>query len=479
MRSRDRRVADWRGGVALTVSVFVWEPSCTLPRHGTAGAVAASPCAFYRPRVPQATPLCRLVEAHYGDVRDTWEDRSEGYYGFWRGVTDKAVVAYLDCGILDNGFARVRCGACRAEFLVAFSCKGRGLCPSCAAKRAAALAAFLREEVLADVGHAQWVFSIPKMLRPYFLYHRPLLGRLCQAAYQAAREMIAAASPAPDDIQPGMIAVVQTFGDDLGWHPHVHALVSRGGWDQAGVWTGVPFVSGEAAALVFRHRVFAFLQAEGLLSEERTRLLLSWRHTGFSVHTSVTVPPDDRDGLERLARYLLRPPVSLERLRVDEQASTLAYAGRRRLGDDPRLEAAERDPKDFLARILMHIPEPRRHMIRYYGAYSSVVRARRARQSAAAVGTAAALGLSQPVEADTTDPDRRALRRTWAQLIRRIYEVDPLVCPRCGGTMRIIAFITESRVVGQILKHLAAKGVDARSPPVASPLAAFRDTDAA
>jgi hypothetical protein len=56
------------------------------------------------------------------------------------------------------------------------------------------------------------------------------------------------------------------------------------------------------------------------LSEERIRLLLSWRHSGYSVHTSVTVPPDDRDGLERLARYLLRPPVSLERLLLDEHA---------------------------------------------------------------------------------------------------------------------------------------------------------------
>jgi hypothetical protein len=68
---------------------------------------------------------------------------------------------------------------------------------------------------------------------------------------------------------------------------------------------------GPAAALVFRHKVFAVLQREGLLSEERTRLLLSWRHSGFFVHTSVTVSPDDRDGLERLARYLLRPPASL------------------------------------------------------------------------------------------------------------------------------------------------------------------------
>jgi hypothetical protein len=127
--------------------------------------VAVPDCTLYRPRHPQATPRCRLVEAHDADVRDTWEEQYERHCGFWRGVADKAVGAYLDCGILENGFARARCGACHAEDLVAFSCKGRGLCPSCAAKRAAALAAFLREEVLADVAHAQWVFSIPKMLR--------------------------------------------------------------------------------------------------------------------------------------------------------------------------------------------------------------------------------------------------------------------------------------------------------------------------
>jgi hypothetical protein len=66
--------------------------------------------------------------------------------------------------------------------------------------------------------------------------------------------------------------------------------------------------------------VSSFLQEEDLLSEERTRLLLSCRHSGLLGHTSVTVAPDDRDGLERLARYLLRPPVSLDRLKVDEHA---------------------------------------------------------------------------------------------------------------------------------------------------------------
>jgi len=209
-------------------------------------------------------------------------------------------------------------------------------------------------------------------------------------AYRSAREMIGAASPTGDAIAPGMIAVVQTFGDDLNWHPHVHALITRGGWGSGGEWVPVPFVDGEAAALVLRHSVFRFLQAEGLLSQGRTRLLLSWRHSGFSVHTSVTVPPDDRDGLERLARYLLRPSVSLERLRVDEDAQAIAYAGRRRGGHDPPSASTPLDPKEFLARVVRHIPESRRHVIRHDGADSSVVAARRARQAVAADGGAAA-----------------------------------------------------------------------------------------
>ena len=73
--------------------------------------MATVDCVLYRPRVPQTTPLYRLVQAHYADVRDSWEERYEGRYGFWRAFTDTAVGAYLDCGILDNGFARVRCGA--------------------------------------------------------------------------------------------------------------------------------------------------------------------------------------------------------------------------------------------------------------------------------------------------------------------------------------------------------------------------------
>ncbi len=98
------------------------------------------------------------------------------------------------------------------------------------------------------------------------------------------------------------MAVVQPAGDLANWHPHVHALVSRGGWTGDWVWVPVPFVDEYAAELLFRHKVMRLLQDVGLLTEERTELLLSWRHSGFSVHNRVRVEPEDQSAVERLAR---------------------------------------------------------------------------------------------------------------------------------------------------------------------------------
>ena len=185
----------------------------------------------------------------------------------------------------------------------------------------------------------------------------------------------------------------------------------------------------------------------------------------LAVHTSVTVPPDDRDGLERLARYLLRPSVSLDRLQVDEHAQVIAYAARSKPGLQACTAATPVGPTEFLARVVMHIPEPRRHVIRYYGAYSSVVRARRRREATVTAGAPRGEASAVPVPDAPTDPELRASRRRWAALIRRIFEVDPLVCPRCGGPMRIIAFITEPKVIHRILIHLATRATAERSPP--------------
>jgi hypothetical protein len=253
-------------------------------------------CGVYRPRNPSATALYGLLESLYERVKGVWEEVFEARYGFWRSFVEQAVFRYLDCGIFERGFARIRCRRCAEEYLVAFSCKGRGLCPSCAAKRGAAFGAFLAEEVVEEVGHTHWIFTIPKMLRPYFMHHRQLLGRLAGAAHKTLRELMAAAAGEGAGFQIGMVAVVQTFGGLLNVHPHVHALATRGGWERSGTWLPVPYVDESAAEGLVRHKVLKLLRDAGLLNEKRIELLLAWRHTGFSVRGETHIGPTDGKG---------------------------------------------------------------------------------------------------------------------------------------------------------------------------------------
>jgi hypothetical protein len=273
---------------------------------------ARSP-AIYRPRQPRKTALYQLVEKYYEDVKAQWEDRFEKKFGRWRGFIDNVVWRYLDCGVEEAGFVRLKCDSCGLEKLLTFSCKGRGLCPSCDAKRAAAFAAFLQDDLLEDVGHSLWTFTIPKMLRPYFMHRRELLGDLARLAYETIKELMIEAVGDPQS-RPGVVAVPQTFGSLIQPHPHTHCLASRGVWNDRGDWIPVPYIDTTAAEKLFAHKILHLLKNKGLLSDERIELLSSFRHSGFSVDCSVTVWSDDTNGLERLARYLLRCPVSLSRI---------------------------------------------------------------------------------------------------------------------------------------------------------------------
>ena len=132
-------------------------------------------------------------------------------------------------------------------------------------------------------------------------------------------------------------------------------------------------------------------------------------------------------------------------------------------GEDERVDADE-----FVARVLVQIPDPRRHLVRDYGAYSNRARAGAERQRLSSRDTAHA-SLRKPVP---LPPERAALRRCRANLIRRVYEVDPLVCPRCGAEMRIIGFTTEPRVITRILDHIRKRDRAPQSPPHPQPAVA-------
>jgi hypothetical protein len=221
------------------------------------------------------------------------------------------------------------------------------------------------------------------MLRPYFMHHRQLLGRLAGAAHETLRELMAAAVAEGTDFRIGMVAAVQTFGGLLNVHPHVHAIATRGGWDRSGTWHGVAYVDQTAAELLFRHKVVKLLRQEGLLSEKRIELLLSWQHTGFGVRGETRLGPTDREAIETVARYMVRCPTSLARLVWREQAPKVLYR------EHDTGVAEEIDACEFVARVLTHVPDPRRHVVHYYGAYSNVARGKR-KKGAAGLQTAAA-----------------------------------------------------------------------------------------
>ena len=89
------------------------------------------PLSLYRPRDPRASDLWRLLDERFESFRQIYDEQFQAKYGFWRPVVARSVTAFLKCGDLQEGFARVRCPDCHHEMFVAFSCKQ----PTIAARR--------------------------------------------------------------------------------------------------------------------------------------------------------------------------------------------------------------------------------------------------------------------------------------------------------------------------------------------------------
>ena len=121
---------------------------------------------------------------------------------------------------------------------------------------------------------------------------------------------------------------------------------------------------------------------------------------------------------------------------------------------------AQRDPLEFIHRLCQQIPAPRQHLVRYCGHYSN--RSRGACQEHGAPGVTTTTDEDIP-------PEQRARRRSWARLLRRIFEVDPLLCPRCEVPMRIVSVLTQPTVVDRIVRHVSRRGGTSpfaeRAPP--------------
>ena len=399
----------------------------------------------YRPRHPERTVLYRVLFHYFDSFLSEYEHRFEKEYGFFRPIIKEVVERYLDCGNPRCGFARIRCPDCGEEHLLMFSCRTRGFCPSCHAKRLEEWGEWMRETLLLDVPHRQVVFTIPRMLRLFFKYNRKLLGSLCRLALRSLTSYFAAVTGS--ELMPGVIAAIQTFGTRINFHPHLHFLVTEGGVDQAGVFHKISRIDDSRLAELFAREVLDLLVGKELLNPEWAQRLLSWHHTGFNVPSRVRAKT--KTEAERVGKYMIRPLLSLERLSLDEREGRVCY----RYGKEAK-EVEGMDYLEFIARITSHIPDKGQVTVRYYGLYANAHRGKVRKASLV------------PVTLGMIEEELRPIpSKGWAEMIRKVYEVDPLVCPKCGAQMRIISFLTDYAVVDRIINHLKLTFVAERPPP--------------
>jgi hypothetical protein len=319
---------------------------------------------MYWPRKPEASPFFRVVRDYFDEFERVYDERFQPKYGYWRPVIRTAINKYKKCGDLRGGFARVRCPDCGKEFFVAFSCRQRCCCLSCDQKRALLLGMRLAEEVLAPVSHRQWVLTMPKRLRIFFRYDRRLLGKLCCLAYETIRDALHQACGVREG-EPGYVGAIQTFGDLIGWHSHVHAIVSEGLFKRDGFFIRITKVDMERCTEIWRDRVFDLLLREEKIDEHVVHSMRGWPHSGFSIDNSVQIGSEDAEGMQRLVSYISCCPFSLARMiKVTEEGQVIYRASKSecvrfpRPGDERLREGMARnfevfDALELVAKLLL------------------------------------------------------------------------------------------------------------------------------
>jgi len=414
----------------------------------TNAAVLNKTALQYRRRKPQYDPYYQCIEDSYEEFKRSYERNFSQKYGYLRSHIEKVIYQYLDCGILHNGFARVKCRDCNHEYLLAFSCKRRHFCPSCHAKRCVEFGEWLCGNILKKVPHRHFVFSIPKILRIYFLFNRSLLKELSKISWEIIKDYYKSTCR-KDEGNPAAVAVIQTFGDYLSFNPHMHILVADGCFGGDGFFYASS-INIDTASLekLFIHKIFKMLMSKGLITERVVALISSWRHSGFGVYCGKRINPKEARSTENLARYIIRASFSQDRMKYFPDQAKVTYQSK--YGKDVK----EFSSLEWMAALVSHIPDRGGQTVRYLGYYSNATRGRLKKEE------------DEPEYHIIEDETPGGLNKSWARLIQKIYEVDPLICPKCGGEMRVIAFIEDYKIVKKILDYLGIYEFGKkRSPP--------------
>ena len=431
----------------------------------------------YVPREPREGVLAPLV-------REWWPrhvELIEAEGGTVPEFVHRAVERFLACGDANEGFITLKCSRCGTERALAFSCKVRGLCPSCGTRRMHDVADHLVKRVLPAVAVRQYVLSPPSELVGLLAARAEALSSLSRIFVQATFAGIRARSGT--ELACGAVVVFQRFNKALTVYPHLHVLVLDGGYVTRDDGT-LEFVEDETpgpSALRelearVEERFTRWLKRHGFLEDappkpkadddwwtaaarEPAGLLAPVeprRKRGFEVHAGVRVAGEDEAARQRLCRYVMRPPLAEAQLElIDEDRVRLTFRKPTRAGQ----RSIDLHPMALMRRLAWLVP-PRQHQIRYNGVLAPAAPLRPEVVPAGRVAVQRVWFGERPcVPAEPV-----SYRETWARLLARVYDVDAHQCPECRGRLTPVGAVLPPRAAAR-LQHRRILVLQPTGPP--------------
>ena len=469
---------------------------------------------YYSRHQPEKTPLYQIIQSNLTKFIEQVE--TEKGYPLPNFVI-KEFYDYLDCGILAKGFLRLHCEGCGADGFVAFSCKRRGFCPSCGGRRMNETATHLVDSVLPFQRIRQWVMSFPIPIRLILAIKPEVMGKVLNIVNQCISQYYRRkAGFTKGQCQTGAVTLIQRFGGSINLNVHFHTLYIDGVYQLSADKKPNVFCPCAEPTLIelktvldkIIKKTITLLERRGFLVKDNEEPLsltidsedtfsqiqasstiyrfatgpnrgkkalvlktipntdhasgtgLVAAHSGFSLHAGVAVGGGERKKLERLARYIARPPIAQDRLRLSDTGQVI-YQLKKPYSDGT--SHIVMSPLELLEKITAIIPRPRGHLTRFHGVLAPHYKYREL--------------IVPPKKADPLPSNEnnkndlvKKMRVTWARLLKRVFDVDVETCGVCGGKVKIIAAIKEVEVIKKILDHIGMPSVppeiaSARGPP--------------